>query len=743
MAVGLMVSVLLINRKDGRTCAWLFPVVPHPQEIQPKEGQESFVINQETRVVYTQSISTKRTEVELLKAFLLQHGIDTSEVVSAPRPLVINNSIIVGEINEGTGTIDSLISSKGLHLSPTYPGPEGYVIDVSPDHVLVAGHDSSGTFYGMQSLMQLTFREADLLKIRAVTIIDYPDMPLRSAFYGFYLNALEEDWRLRRAYEEFKKIAVFKFNMIDLASHHYGHLEMEVPGHPQEKLWQRVARLHRAVRRYHLRPRVGGWAKWVNTESSWGADLTTLECVRTTQTLELHDADACTLKISTGQVAPNVIFDIESGESWEQEPVVVTDVSDTTTFVEGKDYVVDFGPIRGENYQRYQQTPQTHLQVLFSEVHYGEGEPAGYPLRWGKSFNPPTTLRRTSQSRIQDGQTVKVAFSYIGPDPWSLLKVRYCRSDSRLHSNGPDSYIWRWCTDPVRFLGADDFALDVDETRVFAWDRRCLNSGKSRSRIWADDIRYYYQTIRSANPEARIFVWSDMVDPAHNANLYGTEEVAPIFKEYGLTDLIMIPWKSDIARESVRFFAEHGFPIMPSCQEATEEGFSQAPKWARFVREFYVNQPLPYGLMHCNWGYRFNSEQTWEQLATVADHAWSVGPYILHKPVKTAHPGEDIYIKVEWEGDKLVFDGNQIRSGPLPAKSAFLFYRTAENNSFTEVEMTSKGRRYEGVIAGSEVNHDEIAYYITLSDGFNTSQIPKLGERMPYKIRILKRTTAL
>ncbi|MCZ6673738.1 MAG: hypothetical protein O7C75_12470, partial [Verrucomicrobia bacterium] len=468
---------------------WELPVIPHPQEIQLKDDRQSFVLMAATKIsVFTNAESLERVEVELINAALHAKGMAPLEVVRNSH--VCRNIIIIGEVDAGCSFLDSLVSSHGWEFMDDYPGPEGYILDVSPDYVVVAGHDSSGTFYGVQSLIQLIVDDniTGELKVKPATIVDYPDMELRSAFYGFYLNALENDRLIERAYADFKKFAQHKFNMIDLATHHYAHLEMQVPGHRGEKLWQRFAKLHREARRYNMRPRVGGWAKWVNTRSPWGADLTTLEGIRTSQMIEMKGTSPYTLKISSGQVAPNVMHNFASGQAWAQEPVVVTDESGSATFEEGRDYAVNFGRTHSEDYRKYHKTSQTSLQVIVSEVHAGEGEPAEYPLRWAESFNAPTTIQRLQEGRIRDGQQVKVTFSYIGPDPWSLLKVRYCRSDSRLHTNGPENYVWRWCTDPIRFWGADDFSLDVDETRVFAWDKRCLESGKSRSEIWVDDI---------------------------------------------------------------------------------------------------------------------------------------------------------------------------------------------------------------------------------------------------------------
>lgn len=737
LTAGSALAWVLFDKTDIRPeNDWSLPIIPHPQEIQLKDEKKRFILNENTKInLIIGSEEADRVEPEILNTALGKKGLESLEVILNKAPA--KNQIIVGDFKNGNKIIDSLVSSNGLQFNPRYPGPEGYFLDISADYVLVAGYDSSGTFYGVQSLFQLINNASDLT-LAPVTIIDYPDMPLRSAFYGFYLNTLENNKLIKRAYVDFKKFSQLKFNMIDLASHHYGHLEMEVPNHNGQKLWEKFGEIHQEARRYNLRPRVGGWAKWVNTNSSWGADLTTLECIRSTQKIKMNNHPH-TLKISPGEAAPNVIYDFSTVRSLTQEPVIVSNKMASIFYKEGKDYVVNFGKIQSEPYQKYGTTSQTNLEALFSKVHHGEGEPTGYPLRWAETFNPSTTIQRLPEGRIEENQEVNVTFSYIGPDPWSILKVRYCRSDKRLHTDGPENYIWRWCTEPVRFWDADDFSLDVDETRVFAWDKRCLGSGKSRSQIWVDDIHYYYQTIRGANASARISMWSDMIDPEHNATLYGTDQAVSLIQKAGMIDIMMIPWKSSIAEASVRFFAENGFAIMPSSQETTKAGYSVAPKWAKLIREFYSNKNVPFGLMHCSWDYKYDTDLGRQHLETVADHAWSVAPYILHTPVKAAMDGDDIEIMAKFEGDNYIYDGEKVRPGPLPLKTAFLFYRINERSSFTKLEMTNDEGEFKAIIPDTQFKTKTIEYYIEMSDEFHTSLCPPLSKREPFSINVIKK----
>jgi hypothetical protein len=735
----IIIVYLLSDKKSLPSNTWMLPIVPHPQEIFLPDKKVYFKPNHQTQILLDSFSNTQdSSDIRALSDLLVIDNLRNIKIESEQQSLDSSNIIFILKTLTDNPVLKQFPLIKEFNFREEYPGPEGYLLHVTPQYVLLAGHDIQGRYYAIQSLLKLIVKdkESGAYKIPVVTIIDYPDMPLRSAFYGFYLNAMEDDSSINRAYCDFRKISHYKFNMIDLASHHYGHLEMEVPGHPQEKLWQRFARLHQEAQRYHLRPRVGGWAKWVNTNSTWGADLTTLECIRTSQIITMEGTNEYLLKISTGQNAPNVMYDSAMRKSWQKEPLIVTSQSGMVVYEEGKDYIVNFGEIQSKDCQEYYQIAPNNLHVLFNKVHYGEGEPEGYPLRWGETFNPSSTIQRLKGGRIQDGQKVKISFSYIGPDPWSLIKVRYCRSDERLHTDSSDNYIWRWCTEPVRFWGADDFSIDSDETRVFAWDKRCQDSGKSRSRIWADDIRYYYNTIRKSNPSARISLWSDMLDPGHNAPIYKTENIATIFNEYDMTDIIMIPWKQSIARNSVAFFAENNFPVMASCMKAKNEAFISAPQWAHWIRHYYENKELAHGMMYCRWGYGLDLEETWQHLESVADHAWSIAPYILHSPMKSAIAGHNIEITARYEGDHWVFDGQTIRTGPLTLLEACLHYRTQGDSSFQKIKMPGYQNIYRAVIPHTQVEGNSMEYYISMTDKNNTTFCPNQSANRTFKIII-------
>ena len=724
MLITTFISIKIIFNHSKFSPSCFIKIVPHPQEIGFKGDLYDFKIDSNTIIVIKDNPDANDEAAhEVLNAAISYRGLPSLDVVSVSHFKGKENAIIIGEIDSNHRLLDSLVIRREMLSTPPDMKAEEYRLDVDSTFIVLVGKDKAAVFFGAQTITQLFKKSShsEQCYVTAVKIRDFPDMPLRSTYYGFHLKNLANDSLLERGYNDIIKFANYKFNMIGLDNHHYSHLEKEIPDGSGEKYWQRFARIFEFSRKYHLQPRVGGWTRWFDrAPSQWNDDLTTLEGIRTAQTIKMIGTKEYPLRISSGHLAHKVIHDFKTGKSWSEEPVTVTDESGEIVYEEDVDYKITFGKIENP---------------FYDQVIYGEGEPKGFPLRRGESPDPPTMIRRTKSSRIKDGQKVKVSFSYIGPDPWSTYKFRYCRSDPRLHTDGPDNYIWRWCTQPVTYLDAKIFNLEMDEIRVFGWDKRCLDSGKPRSQIFADDIKYYYDTIRKNAPDARIFMWSDMIDPNHNASTYATQEVADLLIDYGMSDIIMVPWNHSEAEKSIDFLVKQGFSVMASSQ-AREGDISIAPLWSNLLREKFKNTDKLYGLMHAPWEYDYATDDGYERLETAADHAWSIAPYIIHLPIQKASQGNDIMIIADCEGDKYIFDGHKVRAGSLPLISSWLAFRKHGDSKFQRIKMNKNESRYSATIPGGMVTSIGIDYYIEMGDKFNTSFSPKSAPEFPYKVTV-------
>lgn len=84
-------------------------------------------------------------------------------------------AITIGKKGEAT------VESVAANIPTT---PEGYYLKVSPEGIIVAGTDDAGTYYGVQTLLQI-LSQPDVM---SVEIKDYPACAQRGVIEGFYGN---------------------------------------------------------------------------------------------------------------------------------------------------------------------------------------------------------------------------------------------------------------------------------------------------------------------------------------------------------------------------------------------------------------------------------------------------------------------------------------------------------------------------------------------------------------------------
>ena len=755
----LCVPLFLLSLNGAAVWAQAVSVVPLPQEVAPKPPERAFTVREGTVLVTAETTEGAEAALELLEGALKEKcGLAPARMRSsefakqAPAP----PAIILGEPGKGNTALDETLARRGLALEPDYPGPEGYVLDVEPDAVLVAGHDKRGTLYGVATLVQLLSVLPGEKKpsVPAVRIVDWPDFPLRSVF-GFGTSNMQPEL-LKRAGEIIRGVAALKFNMISLQNHNYQMLQREAKAAPGKKVHEAFRETWDLARRWLHSPLVEGWAWYFPNGSYSGGkrpspeanDATTLEGIRYTQKMALKGEEEATFAITgkRGKSYPvaNVLFDLATGKSWAREPVEVKSEDGKTTYDEGKDYAVKFGEIKSP---------------FFKKCHDGDGAPEKTP-RWAESDNPPTTVRRTKDSRIPDGGTVLVSYTYIGPDRWREGKFRPCLSDERLFTdNHPENYFYRWCTEPVKLLGATDFRLTVDEYRVLAWDERCRKSGKTRSDIFADLIKYHYQTIRKACPQARILMWSDMLDPNHNASEYDCPDVAKLLVQAGMADIVLCPWHSGVADKSLEFMASQGLNhILASAQGGGPD--QDAFKWVYYLRKVFAGKPGLRGVQYTTWDETKGfAPEGWKAIRLVAQAAWSSGPYLIHLPVARAASGKELAISCQLEGDPLIYsetgasgdvvidDGagrggkGKTIAGPRPVKTALVRYRRKGEQAWQELPLAKaageKGEvSWRAAIPAAAVAAPGLEYYLEASDGLQTRVSPRGAPKRSHAVKV-------
>ena len=126
----------------------------------------------------------------------------------------------------------------------------------------------------------------------------------------------------------------------------------------------------------------------------------------------------------------------------------------------------------------------------------------------------------------------------------------------------------------------------------------------------ADNVRTCAGILRQVNPGGRIYVWSDMFDPNHNAhaNYYlARGDFTNSWK--GLdTDIIVVPWYYDQRAASLQFFAGLGN------RQLIAGYYDSSPT----LVTNWLNAARPYtgicGVMYTTWQNNYSDLETFEQL---------------------------------------------------------------------------------------------------------------------------------
>ena len=116
-------------------------------------------------------------------------------------------------------------------------------------------------------------------------------------------------------------------------------------------------------------------------------------------------------------------------------------------------------------------------------------------------------------------------------------------------------------SDMHKLWGAKGTMMSHDEIRVLNHCAACRARNLTPGQILADNVKTCAAILREVNPGGRIYVWSDMFDPNHNAIAGGYYLVnGPLTGSWeGLEkDVIVLPWYFEKRAASLRFFAERG-----------------------------------------------------------------------------------------------------------------------------------------------------------------------------------------
>lgn len=140
---------------------------------------------------------------------------------------------------------------------------EGYYLSITPTQIVVAGRDACGTFYGVQTLLQIMAEP----QVYQCQITDWPSVECRGVIEGFYGNPWSHHDRLRQL--EFygrNKMNIYVFGPKD-DPYHRDHWRQPYPEAEGKKIAELVECAHRNKVQFVWAIHPGVDIRWIKADS--------------------------------------------------------------------------------------------------------------------------------------------------------------------------------------------------------------------------------------------------------------------------------------------------------------------------------------------------------------------------------------------------------------------------------------------------------------------------------------------
>ena len=177
-------------------------LIPRPRQIVLKSDR--FQLSSNDRIV----LADPRSEDDRFAATDFVNDLqETAKLAMRIGGSRTRHSILIGNID--LAGVQAGLKRFGISM-PANLDPEGYVLAVNANEVLVAGKSAAGTFYGLQTLKQLVRGDGAAAFIPAVEIFDWPAMRWRGVSDDISRGPVPTVEYIKR---QLRTFAAFKLNL--------------------------------------------------------------------------------------------------------------------------------------------------------------------------------------------------------------------------------------------------------------------------------------------------------------------------------------------------------------------------------------------------------------------------------------------------------------------------------------------------------------------------------------------------
>lgn len=199
------------------------------------------------------------------------------------------------------------------------------------------------------------------------------------------------------------------------------------------------------------------------------------------------------------------------------------------------------------------------------------------------------TLKILPGSRIRDGQRLRVTY-YHGMSI-NRGQVTVCMAEPEVYEIfDHEAKLLAEYVRPRRVL------LNMDEIRMGGSCAACR--GKDMAQLLGHCITRQVEILRKHIPGVKVYIWSDMLDPNHNARseYYLVEGDFTGSWNYVPKDLVIAVWGGAPRPKSLRFFADEGFETLIACYYDADD-LEDVKGWM----ELAADTPRVRGFMYTPW----------------------------------------------------------------------------------------------------------------------------------------------
>jgi hypothetical protein len=207
----------------------------------------------------------------------------------------------------------------------------------------------------------------------------------------------------------------------------------------------------------------------------------------------------------------------------------------------------------------------------------------------GNVDRPALPLKLISGGRIRDGQKLKV--SWYHPMVINDGQITVCMAEPELYEIfDQQAKLLAERLHPKRVQ------LNMDEIRMGGTCQAC--AGRDMGELLGECITREVQILRKYMPGVEVYIWSDMLDPYHNAhdNYYLVKGSFAGSWKHVPKDLILSVWGGGVREKDLRFCAGEGFRTLVACYYDANDLRSVAD-WIALAKQL----PNVRGFMYTPW----------------------------------------------------------------------------------------------------------------------------------------------